>query len=425
MAPVTAWATLVLTAHAWGGRLYGRDPASHIGFAPLVAFPRAYVPLSILVPAAMAVAAMAWGQRLAEVLPWRRLAAVAFVAAAAWAVALAVVDGPHGIVGPVRLANDYGRAVGMVTSPSAFLGGFVRGVNRLAFTQQVRGHPPGIVLALWALGRLGARGAWAEAAFFIACGAAMVPATLVALRDVAGEAAARTAAPFVALAPAALWIATTGDALIAGVAAWAVSLTVLATSRGGRHADVLAVAGGLLVGAALLASYAAPLFMLPAIAVAAQRRRARVLILAAAVALVVVALLRVGGFWWPDGLRATLRAYRLGVSQFRPQSYFWFGNLAAFALVVGPATAVALARLRDRRVWVLVVAALLALAVADATGLSKGEVERIWLPFAPWVMCAGAALRVRPSWKLGEARIALGANLIAALCIAALVHTTW
>src|SRR5439155_90271 len=253
------------------------------------------------------------------------------------------------------LANDYGRAVGMVTSPSAFLGGFVRGVNRLAFTQQVRGHPPGIVLALWALGRLGARGAWAEAAFFIACGAAMVPATLVALRDVAGEAAARTAAPFVALAPAALWVATTGDALVAGVAAWAVSLTVLATSRGGRHADVLAVAGGLLVGAALLASYAAPLFMLPAIAVAAQRRRARVLILAAAVALVVVALLRVGGFWWPDGLRATLRAYRLGVSQFRPQSYFWFGNLAAFALVVGPATAVALARLRDRRVWVLVV----------------------------------------------------------------------
>jgi hypothetical protein len=33
-----------------------------------------------------------------------------------------------------------------------------------------------------------------------------------------------------------------------------------------------------------------------------------------------------------------------------------------------------------------------ALAVADLSGLSKAEVERIWLPFLPWVLLATAAL---------------------------------
>ena len=30
--------------------------------------------------------------------------------------------------------------------------------------------------------------------------------------------------------------------------------------------------------------------------------------------------------------------------------------------------------------------------VAALSGLSKGEVERIWLPFAPWILVAGASL---------------------------------
>ena len=40
----------------------------------------------------------------------------------------------------------------------------------------------------------------------------------------------------------------------------------------------------------------------------------------------------------------------------------------------------------DRGAWLLVGGALAALALADVTGLSKGEVERIWLPFMPWIV---------------------------------------
>jgi hypothetical protein len=43
----------------------------------------------------------------------------------------------------------------------------------------------------------------------------------------------------------------------------------------------------------------------------------------------------------------------------------------------------ALFRLRDRQLWLLVGAALTAVLLADVSGLSKAEVERIWLPFAP------------------------------------------
>jgi hypothetical protein len=40
--------------------------------------------------------------------------------------------------------------------------------------------------------------------------------------------------------------------------------------------------------------------------------------------------------------------------------------------------------------------------VADLSGLSKGEVERIWLPFAPWVTVAAAALPEPKSWLIAS-----------------------
>jgi hypothetical protein len=56
---------------------------------------------------------------------------------------------------------------------------------------------------------------------------------------------------------------------------------------------------------------------------------------------------------------------------------------------------------------------------ADLSGLSKAEVERIWLPFAVWLI-AGAALlpaRDRRGW--------LAAQAAAALLVNHLLFTTW
>ncbi len=80
------------------------------------------------------------------------------------------------------------------------------------------------------------------------------------------------------------------------------------------------------------------------------------------------------GFSWLAGLAATRAQYWAGVASRRPYSYFLVGNLAAFALAVGPAAAVGLARLRDRRTWLLVGGALVAVvALADLSGMSKAR----------------------------------------------------
>jgi hypothetical protein len=68
---------------------------------------------------------------------------------------------------------------------------------------------------------------------------------------------------------------------------------------------------------------------------------------------------------------------------------------------------------------VLPLAALSAILAADLSGLSKAEVERIWLPFAVW-LTAGAAMLPTPTrwfWLIVQAATALLVNH--------LLLTTW
>ena len=162
-----------------------------------------------------------------------------------WAIALGLNDGWRGLTDPlVRL--QYIRTVPKVGNPFSFLSTFT---DRLpGYNIHTKGHPPGMVLVLWALDRVGLGGVGANLALVLAGGAASVAAVMVAVREVAGEAAARAAAPFLVLAPAAIWWSS-GDAFFAGVSAWAITLVVLATGTEGRRSDRLALAGGLLFGA--------------------------------------------------------------------------------------------------------------------------------------------------------------------------------
>ena len=72
-------------------------------------------------------------------------------------------------------------------------------------------------------------------------------------------------------------------------------------------------------------------------------------------------------------LTSTKDAYDRNLARVRPYGYFVVANLAAFAVAVGPATAVALARLRSRATWVLVGGGLAAVVAADVSGLSLAE----------------------------------------------------
>lgn len=421
------WAVLIAVAHVLGTRLVDRVPKTRVFAAPLVARFDPHVRLAVLLPVALATVVVLFGTKLSTRLGWRGLLVAAFVVAGAWAVALALIDGVSELTRPLLGPSDYLRDVPLVGGPHAFLSGFVAEIGR--YHQHVRGHPPGMVLLLWSMDRVRLGGIGWAAALEVAGGAAMVPAALVTMREVAGEARARVAAPFVALAPAAIWVATCGDALFAGVAAWAVALTVLAMGRRGPRSDTLAMSGGLLFGAGAMLSYGATLLALVPMAAAVLLRRVRPVVVATVGAAMVLLAFAAAGFWWLDGLSATTAQYRASVARLRPQSYFWLGDLAAFAIVVGPAAAVGLARLRDRATWFLVGAALVAVAVADASGLSKGEVERIWLPFAPWILLACSALAGPDPETVSSSRTAsgcwLGVSLTSALALQLFLRTTW
>lgn len=411
------WLALVTTAYLWGTALVRAHPAIKLHAPPLFGHFDPRLGLRIVPAVIVALIVVALGPRATRRLPWRGLLLVSASTAAVWAVALAYVNGIDALTAPMERSTEYLRVVPQVSSVSDFVGGYV---DRLrSFPLHVKGHPPGAVVLLTWLERIGLGGsAWA-AGLVIAAGACSVPAALSALRSISSVERARRSAPFLVLAPAALWIATSMDALFAGVSAGAVALVVVALTRSGIRSDLPAAAGGLLGGGALLLTYgAAPLAVIVA-AVALARRRLRPVVIAAVAAGAVLAAAAVWGFWWPAGLEATADLYRSGVAGDRPYSFFIVSNLAAFALAVGPAAAAGISRLFSDRARLLVLGALAAVIAADLSGLSKGEVERIWLPFAPWVLLAAGGLPERSMrlWLVLQALIALG--------IAVFVRTPW
>lgn len=124
------------------------------------------------------------------------------------------------------------------------------------------------------------------------------------------------------------------------------------------------------------------------------------------------------GFWWFTGFGHLGVIYAESAARARPYAYFVWADLAALVLATGPAVAAGLRRLavapRSLPVGaaVLVGAALVAVVVADLSGMSKAEVERIWLPFGCWLVVACALLPRRHArgWLAAQAALALAVN---------------
>jgi hypothetical protein len=446
---VAVWAAGIAAAFAVGWYLRRAGLATEDPLPPLHARARGWPPTWRLLPAA-AVAALAVAAlpALAARLPWRALPPVAWAAAAAWTVALAVSDGWDALARPLDAPTEYPAGLAQVRpDPLAWLQTFTERLG--GYTTHVRGHPPLPMLVLWALEKAGLGGTGWAAAFIIAAGTSAAAAIAVTVRCLAGERTARAAVPFLALAPLAVWIATAMDAFFLAVAAWGTALLALAARGAGDRALVPAAAGGLLLGCLPYLSYGLlPLLAVPLAVAMLGRPRARVLAAAAAGLVVIPAAFTLLGFWWPDGVRATLDTYLLsrGSAQ-RSYAYFVFANLAVLGLLTGPAVAHALprtlAQLGRGALWrdvlrrdvpgrgarsravepaaavaVLAGAALLAVLVLDASGVTRGEVERIWVPFAAWLTAAAALDRPR-------VRAWLAAQAVTALAVQALVLSPW
>lgn len=414
-----AWVALVLLGWWWGTHLNDAGVELRLDAPPLYGEWETRLDLGVLWASAVALVVVATAPLVARRAPWSVLLALVAGTALAFDVALALIDGTEELTAPLEVSTQYLHAVWLVDPPGEFLSHFVERID--LYPAHVRAHPPGFVLGLWGLDRVGLGGPGPAAVVILALGVSAAPAALIALRRLAGEDAARRAAPFFVVSAAALSIATTADAAFMGIGAWGVTALVAGIVGRGRAADLLSLGGGLLLGVAVLCSYGLVLLACVPLAVAVRERRVRPLALASVGAGAVVCAFAVAGFWWVDGLLATRGEYRQSAARARPYGYFLVANLAAFAIWLGPAVAFGLARLRDRRVWLLVGGGLAAVALADLSGMSKAEVERIWLPFWPWVMLATAALPTGPV----VTRVLLSVQALLAILVAVTVSSLW
>jgi hypothetical protein len=276
-----------------------------------------------------------------------------------------------------------------------------------------------MVLVLWGMRQLGLGAPGWEAAVVIAVGTSSVIAALIVCRSVAGEHCARRSMPFLILAPMALWVATSADAMFLGVSAWSLAALIVAMRRPGTAGWVLSVAGGLLFAVALMLSYGTVALAIIPIAIGWRNRTLPRLVPALVAVAVVLGLFWVVGFSWAGGLEATKGLYQSGIARHRSYLFFVIADLAAFVIVIGPAGAAGLVTLRNRSLWLIVGATVVALLLSDISGYSKGEVERIWLPFAPWVLLATSDIPVPATTALLSLQAAVG------VAIALGVRTAW
>lgn len=412
------WALVVAAAFVIGAVAHPGYPAGD-WLPPLHARQRALAP-GVLGAVAFAAVAIWLLPGLSRRLGWRPLLLVTWLVATLWAVLLAASDGWRAVSAPMATEHEYLAALpGVGSDPLGWLDRFSELVETLP--THAAGHPPLPVLVVWVLDRVGLDGPGPLAALCIAVGASAVVAVLVTLRTLGSERLARRAAPFLALAPFALTVATSMDALFAGVAAWGVA--ALAVASAGHPSTSRSVAVGVVAGALLVCvlylNYGLVVVGALAIAVAVLRPVPRVLAAAVGGGLLVVALFTAAGFWWFDGVAATADRWAAGTGSERPYAYTLLGNLAVFGVLTGPATAAAAGWVRQRVLALLAGAAVVAVLALDLSGFTRGEVERIWLPLAPWVMVVTAALPSR--WV----RPALVAQALTAAVVQTMLRLSW
>ena len=382
----------------------------------------------------IAVAAVVWGHTVAQRLSWRALTLGTWATACAWAFALAMIDGwQRGFAGRLTTKDEYLSQVPTISDIPAMVRTFSSRIvdyQSNSWVTHVSGHPPGALLTFVWLDRIGLHGgAWAGLLCLLA-GSSAAAAVVIAVRALADEQTARRGAPFVAVAPTAIWVAVSADGYFAGVAAWGLALLAVAVHRPVRFPALVAAGAGLLLGWSVFLSYGLVLLGLPALAVliSASDWRAvlRALGPAALTSLAVAVTFAVAGFYWFDGYTLVQQRYWQGIAKDRPFQYWGWANLACVVCAIGLGSVAGIGRVFDRAAirrrsgfHLLLLAMLAVIVCADLSMLSKAEVERIWLPFTIWLTAVPALLPVRSH------RLWLAVNAAGALLVNTIMVTNW
>jgi methylthioxylose transferase len=381
---------------------------------------------SALAPAVAAgvllIAAHGWLDRArwAVVLVW------GYAAALAWALALAFVDGASGLTRALRLPEEYPADLALVGDhPLTFISHFVQ--TGAGLSVATRGHPPGPVLLLWWLHRLGVNDDLALGALVTALGTLTVPLVLSAVRAVCGETAARRYLPVLVLAPYAVWTAVSMDAVVAtlGAAMVVAGVRASAPERTGWAATGWATVAGLLAGLAALFSYAAPWLGLSVVCLYFARRRAFLNVASGFGALLPVLGAYQLGFSWVDGLNLAHADWVSRVEPYR-SALWWSGiSLVALLLATGPPLVSSLRKVRNTPGWPFLVGAGFAVLFSVLASLARGGIEHAWLPFFPWLTVAAVAPERQAGPLVRAPLVLVGLGVLVAIVVEATLATPW
>lgn len=426
---------LFLLAAVVGHSIENADGTLRLRWPPLYAYAEAHWGPGTPAALCFALLVIVYGPGLAQRLSWRKLLWASWLGSMAWIWSLALIDGWHrGVAKRLTTKYEYLQSVGEVDDVGAMLREFTSRILMDSpdnWPAHVAGHPPGALLTFVWLDRLGLDGGAWGAVWCITVGATAAAAVLVTVRTLGnhrpgsgpdalgGEDIARRAAPFLVLAPAAIWFGVSADGYFAAVAAWAVALLALSATRAVRRPWLAGLGSGLLFSWMIYLSYGLGLMVTVVAAVLLVARNLRPVGWVILGTLPLLVVFTAAGFWWFDGYSTLVERYYQGAAGIRPYGYYVWANLAAQVVVVGLATVAGLrragtglARRAAPALVILLAGAACAILTADLSGMSKAETERIWLPFALWLLPAAALLPLRDHrWWLGaQAAVALTVN---------------
>jgi hypothetical protein len=269
----------------------------------------------------------------------------------------------------------------------SYLGHFAQLVPSLPL--HAAGNPPAPLIVLHLLGIATPR---ALAALCIAVGGLTAPLAYDLGRTLAGEERGRTAALLTAFTPALLLFGVTSADYAFATLALCVACLLTRAGLAPRIAGAGAAAIASLFSWLLLAI---PVWAtLLALQRDATRRALQTAAMSAIGILTVNLMLALATGYDPiAALRATDHLYRQTTAA-RPYAYWLFGSPVAWGVMLGlPTARLALRALANADPAAVALASVI--IISSILGFTKGETERIWLPYVP-IACVAAAAALPP-----------------------------
>ena len=417
------------------GSAMRRNPDTKLGAAPLVGI-WDWAPTWRILPAVLiGLVVGVWAGQGTSERPRSSDFALIGTLSFAWTVALAWSQGRAAMIDPVIDPTEYWARLPKLPPATELLRVWADPLWMRNQPVHLKGHPPGYVLILKAMAQVGLRSPWAAAALSWLAAALVAVGLVVIVRLCSRSEAWRRVTPFAIVAPYAVWMGTSADAVFAAFGVWGVVGVALSWRAVTMRARWLfGLLGGLALGFAIFLSYGmAPFLVIPGLVILGApsislRDRLRSTVATALGGFTVVIVFAAFRFWWFDGLATTRFFYWKGTAKFRPWGYFFVANIANIAIASGPAVIAGLGAIvgacarRVRagfrsavrsvdRAWLLPIGSVLAMLGANVSQLSKGETERIWLPFfvslVPLTAALGRAVLSRRCWIAVQVATAL------------------